>query len=425
MQGAHVRAVDERPSPKAGSPESEGFSDNIDIRWGERFPEVDDFDLVVPSPGVPPHRYRSKARQVWGDIELAGRALDIPIIAVTGTNGKSTTVMLIEAMLRACGIRARAAGNLGTPALSLVEQPLDVGVLEVSSFQLETIDSFRPQIATVLNVSPDHMDRHGGFKEYIEAKQQIFKNQTSTDVAVLNYDDHVVRDYVAKTQARVIFFSQNGPPPQEKGFDSAWIEEDFAVLREGESQIRLSIGGCRFLGPADQDNILAALATVWAMGCKPEKAIEALADFRPLPHRLEHVAQIQGVDFINDSKATNPGAAQRALENTQSPILWIAGGRDKGLSYGELATAAAGRVRVALLIGEAAGQIQSCLEKNTPCEQMNSLDEAVTRAHALAVEGDIVLLAPACASFDQFKNFEARGESFRKTVLQIAEGKKT
>ncbi|MEE3327396.1 MAG: UDP-N-acetylmuramoyl-L-alanine--D-glutamate ligase [Myxococcota bacterium] len=418
QRGARVFAADER----AHSDKDLALSADIEVRLGQPFPDPALFDLVVPSPGVPAERYRASARRVWGDIELAGRALPVPIIAVTGTNGKSTTVMLIEAMLKACGLRACAAGNLGNPALSLLGQALDVAVLEVSSFQLESVDGFRPHVAVILNLSPDHMDRHGDMEGYAAAKKRILERQGPDDIAVLNEDDARVRQFADDAQARVLSFSHFAGTPDKTRDARVWLDLNHAVLSEGGKQTRLSLDGASTLGEANRDNILAALAAVWAFGADPERALDALVGFKLLAHRSEHIATRRGVRFINDSKATNPGAAQRALESATSPVLWIAGGRDKGLSFRTLAEAARGRVRTALLIGEAADKIESELAGIVPCQRMASLEDAVARAAELAQEGDDVLLAPACASFDQFKNFETRGDCFRKAVLQMPEG---
>ena len=421
QKGAHVCAVDEQ----AQSGETLNLPEGIDVRLGQAFPDPADFDLVVPSPGVPPERYQESARRVWGDIELASRALPIPIVAVTGTNGKSTTVMLIEAMLNACGIRARAAGNLGTPALSLLGQPLDVAVLEVSSFQLESVDAFQPHVAVVLNISPDHMDRHGNLDNYAAAKQRILAQQGPHDFAVLNEDDERVWEFAEGAGAQVVSFGRLSHTGASASGRSVGLDLDQAVLSDGGRQTRLPLEGARALGEANRDNVLAALAASWAAGADPERALDALLHFKPLAHRSEHIATQRGVHFINDSKATNPGAAQRALESATAPVLWIAGGRGKGLSFDSLAEAARGRVRTALLIGEAAEEIESALGESVPCQRMASLEEAVNRSGELAHEGDIVLLAPACASFDQFENFETRGDCFRQAVLRMGEGKTT
>ena len=421
QKGAHVCAVDEQAQPG----ETLNLPEGIDVRLGQAFPDPADFDLVVPSPGVPPERYQTSARRVWGDIELASRALPIPIVAVTGTNGKSTTVMLIEAMLNACGIRARAAGNLGTPALSLLGQPLDIAVLEVSSFQLESVDAFKPHVAVILNISPDHMDRHGTLDNYAAAKQRILAQQDAHDFAVLNEDDERVWGFAEGAGAQIVSFGRLSHTGASASGRRVGLDLDLAALSDRGRQTRLSLEGARALGKANRDNVLAALAASWAAGADPERALEALLHFKPLAHRSEHIATQRGVQFINDSKATNPGAAQRALESATAPVLWIAGGRGKGLSFDSLAEAARGRVRTALLIGEAAEEIEAALGESVPCQRLASLEEAVNRSGELAQEGDIVLLAPACASFDQFENFETRGDCFRQAVLRMGEGKRT
>lgn len=418
QRGAEVCAVDERADLTDAFTKSP-LDPDIDVRLGQPFPDSSGFDLVVPSPGVPPERYRDGARRIWGDIELASRALRIPVIAVTGTNGKSTTVRLIEAMLRAAGLRARAAGNLGTPALTLAGEALDVAVLEVSSFQLETVESFRPAVAVVLNLTPDHMDRHGSFENYAAAKRRLLAHQGASDVAVLNNDDPTVMTFATGAAPEIVPFSRFSPPVDPPRKRCAWLDTGSAVLAEGGRPLRVPLDGSGSLGTADQDNVLAALAAVWTFGADPLQAATALAGFQPLPHRSELVAQIRGVTFVNDSKATNPGAAQRALEGTGAPVLWIAGGRDKGLSYDALADKAMDRVQTALLIGEAADQLETCLSGRVPCERLASLDQAVRRAAELARPGDVVLLAPACASFDQFENFEERGECFRRAVHNL------
>jgi len=423
-RGARVTAADERGAGTLSvSPESElagELGPNIEVLCGQPFPDPSRFDLVVPSPGIPPSRYAKAARRVWGDIELAGRALTIPIVAVTGTNGKSTTVRLIEAMLNAAGRRAEAAGNVGTPALSLPGKPLDVAVLEVSSFQLETIESFRPQVAVVLNITPDHLDRHGDLEGYCEAKRRILENQGPEDVAVLDFDNALVRSFAGHARGEVIPFGRHSPPSLDNHPRAAWIDSGVATFADGHSLERIPLDTGGGLSSHDRDNVLAALTAAWALGVDPLSASQALSDFRALPHRCEVVPFPGEVRWINDSKATNPGAAQRAIEGSGAPVVWIAGGKGKGLSFESLAEVARNRVKVALLIGEAEEEIARALEGHVTWESCGDLDTAVDRAAALAEAGDIVLLAPACASFDQFDNFEHRGECFRAAVQRLA-----
>jgi UDP-N-acetylmuramoylalanine--D-glutamate ligase len=346
----------------------------------------------------------------------------VPIVAVTGTNGKSTTVRLIEAMLRAADLRAAAAGNVGEPALALPGQALDVAVMEVSSFQLETTEAFRPAVSVVLNLSPDHLDRHANLAAYAAAKRRILARQQRSDAAILNFDDAAVRAFADDCPAEVIPFSTR-PASDFAGFERAvWLDAGSVVLRGPDGVRRVSLDSDRIAGHHHRENLVAALAAVWALGVDVDAALTALIDFRGLPHRCEIVAEIDGVTWVDDSKATNPGAAQMSLRGFGRPIHWIAGGRDKGLSFEALADTASGRVARALLIGEAAPLIEAALAGRVPCELSGTLDVAVTRAAATTRRGDVVLLAPACASFDQFESFEERGDRFRHAVEAIARG---
>jgi UDP-N-acetylmuramoylalanine--D-glutamate ligase len=413
-RGAEVTAIDERPGSQL-----EGLGalpSTVTLRLGEPFPDAADFDLVVPSPGIPRERYRASAHRAWGDVELAFRALEVPVVAVTGTNGKSTTVCLVEGMLRAAGLRAMAAGNLGEPALGLVGRPIDVAVLEVSSFQLETTDAFRPRVSVLLNLSEDHLDRHGSLEEYTSIKRRIFARQEPGDVAVLNGDDPRVTALREEIRAEIRTFRRF--TPSERG---AWWDGGAILLRVEGEDIRLPLDGIPLGSGHHRENALAALLAASAAGADPASATRALASFKGLPHRSELVRRIGRVEWINDSKATNPGAALAALTSQASPVVWIAGGRDKGLAFEALAEAARGRVRTALLIGEAAGKIAQALADRVTFELVGTLDEAVDRAHSLAEPGDAVVLAPACASFDQFTGFEDRGDQFRKLVHALPE----
>jgi UDP-N-acetylmuramoylalanine--D-glutamate ligase len=412
-RGARVVAADERPADAL--PDLSALPPGVETAVGGAFPDPAGFDLVVPSPGVPPARYRARARRVWGDIEIAFRALPVPIVAVTGTNGKSTTTCLIEALLRAAGLRARAAGNLGEPALELVGLPLDVAVLEVSSFQLETIESFRPKVAVILNITPDHLDRHGSFAAYREAKARILANQQADDAAVLNVGDPEVRALADRVRGRAVPFTIGGP--LERG---AWLDAEAVVLcGDAGPARRVSLEGLRLHGRHNRENAVAALAAVWAAGADLARAATALPAFRGLPHRMEEVARIGGVAFVNDSKATNPGAAVSALAGAGAPVVWIAGGRGKGLDFADVADTAAKTARAAVLIGEAAASLRDALAGRIETRTAASLEEAVGVAAGLAQPGDVVLLAPACASFDQFRNFEHRGERFRAAVAAL------
>ena len=415
-RGAKVVAADEGAAPR----ELPALPPGVDVRVAAPFPDPADFDLVVPSPGVPRERWSGRARRAWGDLELAYRALRVPIVAMTGTNGKSTTVRLAEAMLRAAGLRAEAAGNVGVPALDLVGRALDVAVLEVSSFQLESVEEFRPRVAVVLNVTEDHLDRHGSLEAYAATKARLFAKQEAEDTAIGNADDPWARKLVDGSRARRLLFYRSAPAGQASG---AWFEAGAIAIAAGGPLQRLSLDDFAGLPLPPGENVLAALLAATAAGAEPRRALGALADFRSLPHRLETVAVVRGVAFVDDSKATNPGAAQFALEAQAAPVLWIAGGRDKGLGFDELAERARGRVRLALLIGEAAEKIARSLEGRVPYERSSSLEAAVGRAAELARPGEVVLLAPGCASFDQFRSYAERGERFAAAVGALAEEK--
>ena len=414
-RGATVVAADEREAGALAG--LDALPPSVELHVGQPLPALTNWDLVVPSPGIPEPRWHEARLQAAGDIELTGRHLQVPIAAVTGTNGKSTTVALLEAMLRAAGLRAQAAGNLGVPALSLVGAPLDVAVLEVSSFQLEATTTFAPRVAAVLNVTPDHLDRHGDLGAYAETKRSLLAHQGPEDVAVLNDDDPIVRTFAEGAAAEIVRVSTRGAPLGE-GQRSAWIDGEAIVLREGAHLHRVSLDGLRLAGRHNLENVLFALVMAWALGADVDAAATALAHFEGLPHRCAVVARHDGITWVNDSKATNVGAAQKALAAFPGAVIWIAGGRGKGADFAPLADAARGHVRQALLIGEDAGAIANALGNAAPSETVATLDDAVARAAAIAKPGDVVLLAPACASFDQFASFEARGDAFAAYVRE-------
>ncbi len=420
-RGAQVVAADERPGDTLS--ELDTLPASVELHVGRPLPSTDGFDLVVPSPGIPVHRWHEAHDRVVGDIELSGRHLQVPIAAVTGTNGKSTTVALLEAMLRAAGMRATAAGNLGLPALELVGQPLDVAVLEVSSFQLESTTEFRPHVGAVLNVTPDHLDRHGDLETYAATKARLLANQTGDDFAVLNVDDPIVRAMADDARAQIVRVSTRAAPAEGgDGARQAWIDGSMAVLADSSGLHRVSLEGLRLAGRHNLENVVTALAMAWCLGADLERAATALVSFEGLPHRCQVVARHQAVTWVDDSKATNVGAAAKSLAAFAEPVVWIAGGRAKGAALAALADTARTHARLALLIGEAADELASALEGAVACERVETLERAVARAAEIAKPGDVVLLAPACASFDQFESFEARGDAFQHHVEVITRG---
>ena len=427
-RGARVVVADERPA--AAIPESASLPAGVVGRFGEPFPDLAAFDLVVPSPGIPRSRYSGRARRAWGDIELCARSLAVPIVAVTGTNGKSTVVRLIEALARAAGLRTAAAGNIGVPALELVGAELDLAVLEVSSFQLESVESFRPRTALLLNLSPDHYDRHGDMAGYLAAKARLFARQGAGDRAIVNGDDAIACSAPIPAGVERLAFYRDAPARSAGGPGAAavssgghaFIAGDRIEIRRGTRAHSISLADAPYLAQ-QKENVAAALLALCSLEDELpidlERAATALPAFEGLPHRCVPVARIGDVTWYDDSKATNLGAAARALESRTTPIVWIAGGKHKGADLAPLAESARGRVRVALLIGEAAAELERALAGQVPCERVGDLAKAVARAAELARPGDSVLLAPACASFDQFKSFEDRGRQFAAAVKRL------
>jgi UDP-N-acetylmuramoylalanine--D-glutamate ligase len=389
-------------------------------------------DLIVVSPGVPVDapllvQARAMGEAVIGEIELAAQFLPGPIVAITGSNGKTTTTTLTGEILTAGGLPTLVGGNIGTPAISLAERAKreTVIVLEVSSFQLETIQTFRPKVAVVLNVTPDHLDRHRTFEAYVDAKARIFENQRGDDFAVLNEDDPTCVTMAARTRAQVFWFSR-----QKEVKQGAWVREGNILFRDGtESQKNpqreiMLVSEIPLKGAHNLENVLAAVCAGALMGCAPEKIRQAVRDFKAVEHRLEFVATIRGVDYYNDSKATNVDATIKALESFTADIHLILGGKDKGSDYSVLNELLRQRVKRVYTIGAAAGKIESQIvsSKSGGVEvvRAETLENAVRKANAVAQAGDVVLLAPACASFDQFKNYEQRGRVFKEIVHSLA-----
>lgn len=391
---------------------------------------LDQIDLLVLSPGVPtksvPVRYAARrGAEVIGEVELASRFLRGRIVAVTGTNGKTTTTALIGEMLKDAGMNTQVGGNIGTPLISLVETSHEHGwtVAEVSSFQLETISDFHPAIAAVLNVTPNHMDRYDSLSEYAAAKHRVFLNQTRDDVAVLNADDQIVSSWAPSLRARLVRFSVRRELDKGlflRGRELVWRERgrntsptDHLLSVRDEMQLR---------GLHNVENVLAALAAGLAAGASPESARETVQRFTPVEHRLEMVAEIGGVRFCNDSKATSVDATLKALEafaDDPGKIVLILGGRGKQAPYAPLRPLVRARVRKMILIGEDAPVIEGELKSDAPSERAGDMRDAVQQAFAAAQAGDIVLLAPACASFDMFENFEQRGRVFKEEVSSL------
>jgi UDP-N-acetylmuramoylalanine--D-glutamate ligase len=373
-------------------------------------------DVVVPSPGVPAsHPVYALARAagvpVRGEVELAARWSICPLIAVTGTNGKTTVTSQIAEMLAASGVASIAAGNIGLPLTDAVAvEHLQVVVAEVSSFQLAFAESFRPVVAVWLNLAPDHLDWHGGLDAYVAAKARIWANQGPDDVAVVNADDPVVMAHAASAPSRVVTFGLDAPA--DFTVADGWLRARAPTSRKGPP-------GPRSL-PHDLSNALAASAAALAAGATREAVQATLAGYAPLPHRLTLVAYSGGVRWYDDSKATNPHAAVAAVKGFDSVVL-LAGGRNKGLDLRELAEVA-GRVRAVVALGEAAPQVAAAFAGTRPVRAAGNMAEAVALAAEVAQPGDVVLLSPGCASFDWYRNYAERGDDFAAAVHDLLEG---
>jgi UDP-N-acetylmuramoylalanine--D-glutamate ligase len=389
---------------------------------------LDQLDLVVVSPGVPaniiPIRYAERAgAEVIGEVELAARYLKGRLVAITGSNGKTTTTSLIGELLRDARLKVQVGGNIGKALISMVESSRDYGwtVAELSSFQLETIKTFRPTIAVVLNVTPNHMDRYETFNDYAAAKHRIFMNQTETDVAVLNADDPTVSSWANALRAKVMNFSVR--QELERG---VFLRDDELVFRwdEGEQDL-LCVSEMKLRGLHNVENVAAALTAGIAAGASIESMRETVKNFNPVEHRLEFVDEIAGVRFYNDSKATSVDATLKALEafaDDTGKVVLILGGKGKKAPYAPLAPLVSKKVRRLILIGEDAETIANELGDRAPFEQATDMKDAVTRSFSAAEKGDLVLLAPACASFDMFESFEHRGKVFKGNVADLKAG---
>jgi UDP-N-acetylmuramoylalanine--D-glutamate ligase len=425
-RGAIVALNDAKPIEKWSSEAVALKGDGVGLLPGD--PPgwlLDQTELVVVSPGVPvtaiPIRYAERAgAEVIGEVELASRFLKGRIVAITGSNGKTTTTSLIGQLLSDAGIPTQVGGNIGTPLISLTESSTDEGwtVVEISSFQLETIKEFHPSVAVVLNVTPNHMDRYESFTDYAAAKHRIFMNQGPGDLAVLNADDEIVSSWEKGLRAHVTKFSVKGELAEGlflrgREIVSRSATSERVLLRSDEMKLR---------GRHNVENVLAALATGLACGAAPDSMRQTIMRFEPVEHRLELVAEINGVRFYNDSKATSVDATLKALEafaGDDGKVILILGGRGKKAPYAPLASLVRANVRRLILIGEDADTIAAELGELASNVRALSMKQAVELAFAAAETGDTVLLAPACASFDMFDSFEHRGRVFKDEVASL------
>jgi UDP-N-acetylmuramoylalanine--D-glutamate ligase len=421
-RGARVTLNDAAASAPEGVERLRALGIAIEL-GGHRVERLASADLVVLSPGVPPSEPAIAAARragvpVIGDVELASRWLTGRIIAITGTKGKSTTTSLTASMLREAGLPSTAGGNLGIALSAQVSasRPDVIHVVEVSSFQLEMTDTFHPWVAVLMNLSPDHLDRHASFDEYASAKQRIFRNQTADDWAVINADDPAALALAGGARARRLDFALD-----------SWLAdgvtvEDGAIVRRTDrgAEPLLPVASVRLPGRHLLTDVLAAAAVGCVAGVPPAAMRRAVEGFTGLEHTLERVGELDGVRFVNDSKATNIAAARRAIESFDDGVVAIMGGRYKGGDFAELRSVAGARADAIVTIGEASDQIRAALDPVVPVHHAASMADAVRRAFALAQPGGVVLLAPACSSFDMFADYAARGRAFKEEVLRLA-----
>jgi UDP-N-acetylmuramoylalanine--D-glutamate ligase len=431
MQGAEVTAFDSGdPDPaKVDSLRQHGITTVVGPAANQARAG---YDITILSPGIDPavplvQNFRRQGASFTAEIELAFQSCSRPVIAITGTNGKTTTTQLIEAMLNNAGIRALACGNIGMPFSDAVQAQdgFDIFAVEVSSFQLETISTFRPKIAVWLNIAPDHLDRYSSFEEYRQAKLRIFQNQQPDDFAVVNWNSDLPR-----LAAQTISFSAGKPESVrpsagESGTQNAKCETRNAdltlsantVLFRGEPVLNLN--ETHLAGIHQAENLMASLGTAFALKIPWREARKGLCEYRALPHRCEPVGEIDGVRYINDSKATNVDALAKALASQMAPIILIAGGKDKGLKFEAITDLVRSKVKHVVLIGEIARDLLQEWSAYVPCSVSKTLPDAVATAQRVAQLGDVVLLSPGTSSFDMFKGYADRGDQFREIVKEL------
>ncbi len=387
-------------------------------------------EMVVVSPGVPLTRLPMKELAereipVIGELELASRFVVAPIIAITGTNGKSTTTTLVGEMLKEHGFKVFVGGNLGTPLSLAAFRPFDFIVVEVSSFQLETIQTFRPKIAALLNVTEDHQDRHGSMENYRRLKERIFENQKRVDYAVLNADAFppiplFPSSYPNTCKSMPVWFSRSG--------DHIYPRQGVTLLKDtlvssimGKEDPIVGLKAIKLTGAHNIENVMAAVTMALLAGASREAIQKTLARFSGLPHRMEQVRELKGVRYINDSKGTNVGSVLKSLEGINGQVILIAGGLDKGSDFTPLREIIFKKVKRLILMGEALEKLAICFKGHPAIDRVHSMDEAVLIAAASATKGDTVLLSPGCASYDMFNNYEHRGDVFKKAVLGLCQ----
>jgi UDP-N-acetylmuramoylalanine--D-glutamate ligase len=424
-QGAHVTVSEKREAEQLS--EKVGFWQKRGVVFETGGHQKETFlgaDIILPSPGVPkiPEIEEAIAEgvEVLSEIELAFRFLKGRVVGITGTNGKSTTATLSHNILHDGGIKSKLAGNIGTPLISFVDESEDdnIYVTELSSFQLEYVKEFSAYISVLLNISPDHLDWHGSFEEYFAAKKRLLELQDQEGITILNRDDPLIWDLREKASPKVYGFSRN-----HRVAPGCFIENKWIICTNGKEERVIPISDIPLYGIHNQENVMGATLIGFLSGITPVAMKETITTFQSLEHRLEEVATLENVVFFNDSKATNVGATLKSLESFDRKIILILGGRDKGGNFELLKRPVEERVKKILLIGEAADKIARALENHDaiPMEPVSSLREAVELGFEAASPGEVVLLAPACTSFDMFQNFEERGRVFKREVFRFVD----
>lgn len=423
-KGAEVFASDMKDKSELRAVAGELEQLGVGLEFGRHSLRILESERIVVSPGVRSDipvlkDAREKGMPVISEIELAYSFLECPLVAVTGTNGKTTTAALINHVLEKNGFITALGGNIapGVPLSDLVGRPLDFAVVEVSTFQLETIDRFRPHVGVLTNIAPDHLDRHGSFEEYKRLKARLFSNQTTEDLSVLNADDEDVTDATEAVRSRRVFFSTSGEVD-----DGVWVAGgDIRFRISGRSGRVCSSSDIALKGEFNLENSLAASAVCLLLGVGERTVAEALTSFKGVVHRLEEIGEIKGVKFVNNSMCTNPTAAARSLTAFSEPLIVIMGGKDKGFSTDLLIEGVVEKAKHVVLIGEVAQKLSNELKAAgfLQYEGARSMSDALNKAYAVATRGDTVLLSPGFASFDMFKNFEERGFAFKEAFAQL------
>ncbi len=382
-------------------------------------------DMIIVSPGVPldigPLKAAAEARiPVLGEMELASRLMDIPLVAVTGTNGKSTATAFLGSILKDAGLGAFVGGNIGTPLMDYVagDWRADYALVEVSSFQLDTMENFSPMISLLLNISPDHLDRYPDYEAYVQSKLNIFKNQGPGQYAILNDDDQVLSQFEPAGGVSVLRYGLEKRENRQAHMEGRSIRAHLP----GEKEESFGLERFKLPGRHNRENLMGVILAGLILGIGPRIIQGTIEKFQGLPHRLEYVGTLRGVDFYNDSKATNVDAALRSVATFDRPLILIAGGRHKGADYMPLVKAATGRVRKAIFLGEAKRILADAFRGTIPFALAEDMRDAVSQSFSSSEPKDVVLLAPACSSFDMFTDYAHRGRVFREEVERLDHG---